>query len=152
MKNKVKTFDVNIIDRKDPAKQLSATTLDVSRELDNILNIHGGFKFLVTVKITSKRKAVDPETGEDYFVFKDGYFNSTATAVLNKESIIDYLRKADEEILNIIASWISEGSGWVIELITEHWVNVASYIPLKGTSYIPLPEELKNYIKKIDKH
>ena len=63
---------------------------------------------------------------------------------MNKEDAIDFLNEATEEILNKIAVWLSEGSGWVIELITEHRVNIVRYIPLKGNSYIPLPEELKN--------
>lgn len=126
--------------------------LDVFRELDNIFNIYGGFKFLVIVKIIFKRKVVDLEIGEDYFVFKDGYFNSMVIVVLYKEFIIDYFCEVNEKILNIIVLWILEGFGWVIELIIEYWVNVVSYILLKGIFYIFLLEELKNYKKKIDKY
>lgn len=122
--------------------------LDVFRELDNIFNIYGGFKFLVIVKIIFKRKVVDLEIGEDYFVFKDGYFNSMVIVVLYKEFIIDYFCEVNEKILNIIVLWILEGFGWVIELIIEYWVNVVSYILLKGIFYIFLLEELKNYKKK----
>ena len=39
---------------------------------------------------------------------------------------------------------VIEGSGWVVEEILNHYINVASYIPLRGNSYIPLPEELRN--------
>ena len=37
LKNNVKSFDVAINDSKDPAKQLYETTIDASRELENIL-------------------------------------------------------------------------------------------------------------------
>lgn len=71
LKNKVKTFDVKIIDRKDPAKQLSETKLAVARELENLLNKQAGFKFIVTLKITLK--TLDIEWVEEYFIFKDAY-------------------------------------------------------------------------------
>ena len=51
---------------------------------------------------------------------------------------------AVEEILNRIAKWISKGSGWVIENIFGFYINIVSYGPLKGRSYFPLPEELRN--------
>ena len=68
MKNKVKTFDVNIIDRKDPAKQLSETTLDVAREFENLFNKRRGFKFVVNMKITFKKET--SENGEEYFILR----------------------------------------------------------------------------------
>ena len=37
-----------------------------------------------------------------------------------------------------------EGSQWVIDKILNHYINVASCIPLRGNSYLPLPVELRN--------
>ena len=64
--------------------------------------------------------------------------------VTNKDEILEKIELAEEEILKRIAVWISEGSGWVIEAILNHYINVVSYIPLRGNSYILLPKELKN--------
>ena len=63
---------------------------------------------------------------------------------MNSEEIEEALERAAEEILNKIAIWISEGSGWVIKNIISHFVNIVSYVPLRGTSYLPLSEELRN--------
>ncbi|KAL9953009.1 hypothetical protein ACROYT_G040356 [Oculina patagonica] len=41
-----------------------------------------------------------------------------------------------------IESWSERGSGWVIERITEAYVNVARYQPLRGGTYLPLPANL----------
>ena len=46
-----------------------------------------------------------------------------------------------------IAQWISEGSGWTIQSVDGHYINLTKYIPLKGSSYIELPTELKNPAK-----
>ena len=49
-----------------------------------------------------------------------------------------------QEILNAIDKWVSEGSGWVIDRIDSHYINVTLYKPLNGSSYIELPTELGN--------
>ena len=61
--------------------------------------------------------------------------------------ITDALDRAAEEIKNIIASWLSEGSGWTIDEILQHYVNIVEYVPLRGNSYIPLPAEHRNPMK-----
>ena len=43
----------------------------------------------------------------------------------------------------MIDKWVSEGSGWVIDRIDSHYINVTLYKPLNG-SYIELPTELRN--------
>ena len=49
-----------------------------------------------------------------------------------------------QEILKLIDQWVAEGSGWVIDRIDSHYINVTTYTTLHGSSYIELPTELKN--------
>ena len=49
---------------------------------------------------------------------------------------------SQNEILDVIDKWVSEGSGWVIDRIDSHYINVVVYQPLNGSSYIELPIEL----------
>ena len=49
-----------------------------------------------------------------------------------------------QEILYRIDNWINEGSGWIIEEIHNQYLNVSSYGPLIGNTWIDLPDELKN--------
>ena len=44
----------------------------------------------------------------------------------------------------MIDKWVSEGSGWVINSINNHYINVTTYKPLHGSSNIELPTELGN--------
>ena len=44
----------------------------------------------------------------------------------------------------MIDKWVSEGSRWVIDRIDSHYINVTTYKPLHGGSYIELPTELRN--------
>ena len=97
-----------------------------------------------------KRKKIkyrDDGQAEEVFEYKDAYFNSIAFSILNEYEIIVALDKAAEEINNKIARWLSEGSGWLIVEIRSHFVNIVKYLPLRGSSYIPLPEELRHPMK-----
>ena len=147
LRNRVKSFEVSLIERKDPHKQLYYTTSDMAKELEDILNRDGGMKAQVTLHVLFKKKKIeyrDDGQAEEVFEYKDAYFNSTAFIILNENQIIEVLDKAAEEINNKIAFWLSEGSGWTIVEIRSHYVNIVKYLPLRGNSYIPLPEELRN--------
>ena len=40
--------------------------------------------------------------------------------------------------------WINNGSGWIIELIESQYINISTYRPLSGSSYMDLPVELRS--------
>ena len=42
---------------------------------------------------------------------------------------------------------ISEGSGWTVKSVDNHYLNVVKYQPMRGSSYIKLPQELRNSSK-----
>ena len=150
LRNRVKSFEVSLIEPKDPHKQLYYTTPCVAKELGSILNRDGGMKVQVTLHVTFKKKKIqyrDDGQAEEVFEYKDAYFNSTAFTILDNEDIIESLDKAAEEINNKIAEWLSEGSGWTLVEIRSHFVNIVKYLPLRGNSYISTPEELRHHNK-----
>ena len=150
LRNRVKSFEVSLIEQKDPHKQLYYTTPGVAKELGSILNRDGGMKVQVTLHVTFKKKKIeyrDDGQAEEVFEYKDAYFNSTAFTILDNEDIIESLDKAAEEINNKIAEWLSEGSGWTLVEIRSHFVNIVKYLPLRGNSYISTPEELRHHNK-----
>ena len=67
--------------------------------------------------------------------------------IINDSEIDDALQLSKQKILNLIAKWISEGSGWTIESINNYFLNIVKYRPLKGSSYMELPKELRNSAK-----
>ena len=150
LRNRVKSFEVSLIEQKDPHKQLYYTTPGVAKELGSILNRDGGMKVQVTLHVTFKKKKIeyrDDCQAEEVFEYKDAYFNSTAFTILDNEDIIESLDKAAEEINNKIAEWLSEGSGWTLVEIRSPFVNIVKYLPLRGNSYISTPEELRHHNK-----
>ena len=71
-------------------------------------------------------------------------FNSTTTAVINSEYDLD---KSFQEILYRRDNWINEGSGWITESMDGEYVNISTYSSLSGSSYIELPDKLRNSMK-----
>ena len=54
------------------------------------------------------------------------------------------LENSFQEILYLIDNWINEGSGWIVESIESQYINISTYRPLSGSSYMDLPVELKS--------
>ena len=81
---------------------------------------------------------------EDGTIYAEPYFSSRTMTITNIDQILEKIVLAEEEILTRIGEWLSEGSGWVVVEVLHHYINVTTYIPLRGNSYIPLPKELRN--------
>ena len=108
-------------------------------ELKKQLEQLKGYKFVLTLRVTFEK------TVEKEITTKTAYFNSQPKIVLNQEDVD--LSEANQERLNKIAVWISEGSVWVIRSVDAEYVNIRKYAPLKGSSYIQRPLFLKNSSK-----
>ena len=100
-----------------------------------------GLKFVENLKVKFKKNS------KNEIITKTAYFNSKPKTIINKTQITEELQSSKHEILNITAQWISEGSGWTIESVDNHYLNIVQYEPMKGSSYIELPEELKHHLK-----
>ena len=122
-----KSYKVEIVDKKDPMIQLHSSKKCIVELFGELLSEMKGF----TIKLdgTVEYAAV--------------YRNSFVKTVINY-NIDDSIDKSISEILFRLDNWINEGSGWVIERVNDQYLNISQYAPLVGSSYIELPEELKN--------
>ena len=141
LKGYTKSFEINIKNNKDPLIQLQNTRLGLKYYIIKTLTSMKGLKFVETLKVTFKKLS------KDKIINKTAYFNSKPQTIINNIEISEALKLSKEQILNIIAQWISEGSGWTVESVDGHYLNVVQYEPMKGSSYIKLPEELRNSLK-----
>ena len=141
LKNSTKSFSVDIIDNKDPLNQLTKTQKVIEHYLNKELGELKGFKYIETLKVTFEKQL------EDEIITKTAYFNSKTKTLINENEINEVLQTSRQELIKAIGQWISEGSGWTIKSVDGHYINLTKYIPLKGSSYIELPTELKNPAK-----
>ena len=108
-----------------------------------------GYKFIETREITFKKETFNSKTGKRENIYKTAFSNGKAKTIPNANEIESELSISQQEILNTIEIWISEGSGWTIDKIDSNYVNIVVYQPLNGSSYIDLPDELKNSKKRL---
>ena len=134
----VESFTINIINNKDPLLQLQNTRKAINNHIIKILTSKKGLKLIETLKVTLNKQTNDKITQ------KTAYFNSKAQEITNNVMVVESLKSSKDQILNIIAQWISEGSGWTIESVDNHYLNIVQYKPMEGSSYIELPLELRN--------
>ena len=141
LKGNVKSFEVSIVNKYDPSVQLNNARKAIFKLLMELLTVKRGFKFNAVLKARLSKRT---EQDEDGTIYREPYFNAGPFTVTNSDDIEETIHNAIERILELIAGWFSEGSGWIFELVLLHCINIVSYFPLKGKSYIKLPEELSN--------
>ena len=93
-------------------------------------------KYQITIKVLLKKYMPNGE-----IEFAPVYFNSSTKLVVNNRY---KLNKSFQETSYRIDAWINKGSGWIIESIESQYINIKTYKPLVGSSYIVLPIELRS--------
>ena len=146
---------IKIIDKKDPLVQLQKTRKTAASHITSKLTSTKGLKFNETLIVTFEKPL--KENDQDHIgetnewglsvITKTAYFTSPPKTIINNTEINKSLEETQENILKRISIWMSEGSGWSIKSLDEHILNVVKYKPMKGSSYIKLPEELRNSSK-----
>ena len=132
LKGFTQSFEISLKSDRDTLIQSQNTRLAISRLFGTILDNTKGFKFAETSKVAFvKRK-------NDNNMYKPAYVNGRAQIVINPNDFLPSLQLSQQQILNGIGVWLSEGS------IDEHYINTVVYEPTKGSSYIPLPIELQH--------
>ena len=138
LKGYTKSFEIGIKNNKDPLKQLQSTRKGIKFHIESILKSMKGLKFIETLRVTSKKMS------NGKIVYDTTYFNSKPQTIINKTEILEALQSSKQQILNMIAQGVSKGSGWIVESVNNHYLNIVKYEPMKGSSYIELPQELNN--------
>ena len=129
------SFNVDIINDKDPQVQLHQSKELTKDFLIGELNKNYGIKINIRLNITFMKQIEKVNVG---------FFKSNAREIINENDIETVISDAGNELINRISEWISEGSGWVIKSVDKHEIDISKYKPLRGSSYLPLPEKIKN--------
>ena len=125
-----------MVDKRDPLLQLEASKQSIIDLLKDLLNEIKGFKYQITVTVLLSKIKSDGS-----IEYSPVYFNSTTKTVINNKYSLD---QSFQEILYRIDNWINQGSGWIIDKIHNQYLNINSYSPLIGNTYIEFPNELKH--------
>ena len=138
LKGYTKSYEINIKNNKDPLFQLQNTRKAIKYFVNKQLNEMKGLKYVETIKVVFNKMS------DGKMISKTAYFNSTPQTIINHVDITDSSQLSEKQILNKVAQWILEGSGWTVQSVDGHYLNIVIHEPLKGSSYIQLPKELQN--------
>ena len=75
--------------------------------------------------------------------FAPVYLNSVTKTVINHRF---RLENSFQEILYVTDVWIN--NGWNVKSIKSQYINISTYRPFSGSSYMDLPVKLKSPKKK----
>ena len=134
---KHQSFNISLVLTRESLRQMQKSRHAISEMLGFFIEREKCIKFSEWLSVYFKK-------------FKDGelepsgkiMFRSKPELVMNDNDILPALNKSKERILDFIQRWVSQGSGWMIDYIEGHYLNVSKCNPLEGKSYIPLPKKL----------
>ena len=147
LKGHAKSYEIELQDNLNPLNHFTKTRPQAESHLEDLLETMKGFKFIETLEVTFEKDTIDSKTGKRVSIHKTAFFNGKAKTITKVDDIEPELNMSRQEILDVIDKWVSEGSGWVIDRIDSHYLNVTLYKPLNGSSYIKLPAKRGNSSK-----
>ena len=134
LKGHAKSYDIELQDNLNPLNHFTKTKALVESHLENLLEDMKGFKFIETLKVMFEKDTINSKTGKGVSIYKTAFFNGKAKIITKVDDIEPELNMSRQELINVIDKWVSEGSGWVIDRIDSHYINVTLYKPLNGSS------------------
>ena len=134
-----RSYKIEIVVKRDVIVQLKASALSIKELFKDLLIELKGFKYQITLAVLLSKMKNNCE-----IEYSPVYFNSLTKTVISDNYKLD---QAFQEILYRLDNWISHGSVWIVEEICNQYLNISSHLPLTGSTYIRLPDELKHPMK-----
>lgn len=106
-----------------------------SKTVDSVKN----FKYQIRLRVDFVKTVStnDVETNN-----AEAYFTHHQSLILAKNDIARSVSDSVQEILQNIELFESGGSGWVVSNVAYADIHIARYRPLRGSTYMPLPDSL----------
>ena len=109
-------------------------------QIKEFLRNHRNIKVrMILVCIMEKYESVD-SGGKNITTESKTYFNTETYINLESTDVKFILSQMIKEILEKISIFQKNGSGWYFKEVSSLEIHIVDYKPIKGSSYIPLPE------------
>ena len=134
-----RSYKIEIVDKRDVIAQLKSSESSIIELFKDLLIELKVFKYHITLAVLLIKTKSNGEI--EYSLV---YFNSLTKTVI----VLDHkLNESFQEMIYRSEIWVSNGSGCIVEEIISQFLNVISYLPLSGSTYIKLPKELDHPMK-----
>ena len=134
-----RTYKIEIADKRNVVVQLKAGEIAIKELFKDLLIELKEFKYQITLAVLLSKVNNNCETE-----YSPVYFHSLTKTVINSNKF--GLNQAFQEIIYRLDNWISNGSGWIVEELYSQYLNISSYLPLSGSTYIKLQHLMKGLI------
>jgi hypothetical protein len=99
------------------------------------LQKYKGIKFQLSLRCVMQNQALDTVQSD---------FLSRMTVLMNKTDADLHLFDCKEKIIESYENFRAKGSGWNLKLVKNLHIHINRYTPMRGSSYMMLPDFLKN--------
>ena len=137
--NYFKAYEIDAHKYKDPSILFNDKKSTIIDKINENIKEYKGIKFSIGLSLEFFK---DELNGERKEVTAAGHGNQSA--VLNANNLSEEYDKQTAYIQTWIEKFTNTASGLEIDHCIKLYLNIAKYEPLKGSSYIDLPEVLKN--------
>ena len=78
-------------------------------------------------------------------IYNTGWFNSNRFIELSRNHInLNTIKRLYDNLIHRIEEFTNNSSGWILNKLLNFTIKIVEYKPLRGSSYIELPEKLRN--------
>ena len=117
---------------------------NVEKTLLDFLTYHKNIKFRLILVGILEKTTYSQKDGIRSIETEKGYFNSETLENLRSSDEEKLLERCFESIIAKIESYSKDGSEWVFKEVEQLESHTVEFNPTKGSSYIPLPDWIKN--------
>ena len=118
---------------------LSQKSNAIIRILERELKEKHGLKFYICVKVQMVKYRPNKENE-----ICQPHFRSNTTRTVHSHELREQLRQAKEKVRESFIEVQRNGSGWQLDMILHMDVCVASYTPIRASSYVKLPKKIQD--------
>ena len=137
--NYFKAYEIDAHKYKDPSILFNDKKSIILDQIRKDIKEYNGIKFSIGLSLEFFKDELDGERKEVV-----GVGHGEQCAVLNENNLDEHYNKQTAYIQTWIEKFTNTASGLEIDHCVKLYLNIAKYEPLKGSSYIPLPEVIAN--------
>ena len=116
----------------------------INKILVDFFTYHRNIKFRLVLVCMMEKHEVDKTYGIFNIKEDKAYFNSPTFINLESTDVEDLVFHSQESILGQMEAYAAKGSNWVFKEVVKFEIHTVEYNPTKGSSYIGLPDRIKN--------
>ena len=143
-KSAFEDFAVKYITEGDPDLTPIEYFNKVYKTLEDFFTYHRNIKFNMILVCLMEQQEIDKNKGVVGLIQDNAYFTSGIYINLKSTDVEKLIDKCVKKIIEDLESYQKNGSGWYFKEVVQLEIHTVDFNPTEGSSYIPLPDWIKN--------